>query len=101
MNCCVPFFCRPPPEPPASEETLGMPVLGAAGGVPLDDNEEEGDGKMKDIDLGKEVDEDEDSWQDSSSCSPLPGDPVPLALVKTKVNQRKIFLLTYNLSGSL
>jgi len=78
------FPSKPPPEPPASEETLGMPVLGAAGGVPLDDNEEEGDGKMKDVDLGKEVDEDEDSWQDSSSCSPLPGDPVPLALVKTK-----------------
>ena len=78
-----------------------MPVLGAAGGVPLDDNEEEGDGKMKNTDLAKEVDEDEDSWQDSSSCSPLPGDPVPLTLVKTKVNQRNVFLFTFHLSGSL
>lgn len=71
-----------------------MPVLGAAGGVAVDDDKE-GDRNM---DLEKDVEE--DSWQDSSACSPLPGDPAPLALVKTKVNQRKLFLLTVH-TGSL
>ena len=70
---------RPPPKTPA-EEPLGMPVLGAIGGVAL-----EGVG-LGDEDLAQDVEEDgvEDSWQDSSACSPLPGDPAPL--VKTKVN---------------
>ena len=86
LNCCVYFFAfRPPPEPPA-EEPLGMPVLGAAGGVASDDKGEEDE----EINLEKE----EDSWQDSSACSPLPGDPAPLALVKTKVKiPRSIFTL--------
>ena len=75
---------RPPPKPPA-EEPLGMPVLGAVGGVALGGEEE---------DLAQDVEEDgmEDSWQDSSACSPLPGDPAPL--VKTKVNRWKEILAT-------
>ena len=75
---------RPPPKPPA-EEPLGMPVLGAVGGVALGNEEE---------DLAQDVEEDgmEDSWQDSSACSPLPGDPAPL--VKTKVNRWKEILPT-------
>ena len=82
------FTSRPPPEPPA-EETLGMPVLGAAGGVALDE-----DNKEEDRNLDPAKDEEEDSWQDSSACSPLPGDPAPLALVKTKVEiPRSIFTL--------
>ena len=58
-----------------------MPVLGAAGGVALDEDNEEED---RNLDPAK--DEEEDSWQDSSACSPLPGDPAPLGLVKTKVH---------------
>ena len=66
-----------------------MPVLGAAGGVAVDHGEE--DRNMKDNDLTKEVEGDveEDSWQDSSACSPLPGDPPPL--VKSKVSHMKVF----------
>ena len=57
-----------------------MPVLGAAGGVAVDDDKED----ERNMDLEKDVEE--DSWQDSSACSPLPGDPAPLGLVKTKVH---------------
>ena len=88
--------CRPPPEPPKEEE-VGLPVLGAVGGQALEvhwpPEEEaliEGDQGDQDQEVKIPEDFDEDSWQDSSACSPLPGDPAPL--VKSKVNKEKQYL---------
>ena len=82
--------CRPPPEPPKEEE-VGLPVLGAVGGQALEvhwpPESEEGDQGDRDQDRKLPEDLDDDSWQDSSACSPLPGDPAPL--VKSKVTETK------------
>ena len=82
--------CRPPPEPPKEEE-VGLPVLGAVGGQALEvhwpPESEEGDQGDRDQDRKLPEDLDDDSWQDSSACSPLPGDPAPL--VKSKVTEIK------------
>ena len=82
--------CRPPPEPPKEEE-VGLPVLGAVGGQALEvhwpshpEEDYQGDRDQK---VKIPEDFEEDSWQDSSACSPLPGDPAPL--VKSKVNKGK------------
>ena len=87
--------CRPPPEPPKEEE-VGLPVLGAVGGQALEVHwppegaVDEGDQGDRDQEVKLQEDIDEDSWQDSSACSPLPGDPAPL--VKSKVNKGKQYL---------
>ena len=82
--------CRPPAEPPKEEE-VGLPVLGAVGGQALEvhwpPQPEEGDQGDQDQEVKIPEDFEEDSWQDSSACSPLPGDPAPL--VKSKVNKGK------------
>ena len=85
--------CRPPPEPPKEEE-VGLPVLGAIGGQalevhwpPEEEALEKGDQGIQDQKVKIPEDFEEDSWQDSSACSPLPGDPAPL--VKSKVNKGK------------
>ena len=85
--------CRPPPEPPKEEE-VGLPVLGAVGGQalevhwpPEEEALEKGDQGIQDQKVKIPEDFEEDSWQDSSACSPLPGGPAPL--VKSKVNKGK------------
>ena len=82
--------CRPPLEPPKEEE-VGLPVLGAVGGQALEvhwpPQPEEDDQGDRDQEGKLQEDIDEDSWQDSSACSPLPGDPAPL--VKSKVTETK------------
>ena len=82
--------CRPPPEPPKEEE-VGLPVLGAVGGQalevhwpPEEEALEKGDQGVQDQEVKIPEDFEEDSWQDSSACSPLPA-----PLVKSKVNKGK------------
>ena len=47
----------------------------------------EGDQGDQDQEVKIPEDFEEDSWQDSSACSPLPGGPAPL--IKSKVNKGK------------